>query len=195
MDASTIINLLALLFSLIAIITSAIIATRQSRLMQHANTLSILVELFREFRSGELKQSVGYVEKKLWEEHPPGKISLRQLPQPAVAHSSRIASFFSNVGILVANGIIDGLTVTSYMGGTILRTWSCLEPYIRQDRKIFGRDDYHQYFEHLACIADENRATNANLLPNLKRMPTSVKSQAQLGSVEERPGDHNGAAR
>jgi hypothetical protein len=72
MDASTFMNVLALMFSLIAIIASAIIAMRQSRLMQHANTLSILVELFREFRSGEFKQSVGYVEMKLWEEHPPG---------------------------------------------------------------------------------------------------------------------------
>jgi hypothetical protein len=72
---------------------------------------------------------VGYVESKLWEEHPPADVSLRQLPQPAMAHSSRVASFFSSIGILVAHEIIDGLTVTSYMGGTVLRTWSRLAPY------------------------------------------------------------------
>jgi hypothetical protein len=114
-------------------------------------------------------------------------MSLRQLPQPGIAHSSRVASFFSNVGILVANEIIDGLTVTSYMGGTILRTWSRLEPYILHERQILKRNEYHQYFEHLACVADDNRAANANLRLNLKRMPAPVpqdRSQAQSSSAE-----------
>lgn len=52
MDASSFLNLLALVFSLVVITSSANIAMRQSRIMQHANTLHPC-RIIQRIRSGE----------------------------------------------------------------------------------------------------------------------------------------------
>jgi hypothetical protein len=49
------INLAALAFSLLALITSTVIALRQSKIMQHSNLLPIVNDLFERFRSPDFR--------------------------------------------------------------------------------------------------------------------------------------------
>ena len=79
MDAGTLVNILALCFSAIALITSTTFALRQSRLMQHANLLPTVAEILREFNTPEFKRDLHYVCTRLWDEHPP-RVPFDDLP-------------------------------------------------------------------------------------------------------------------
>ncbi|HEV8372957.1 MAG TPA: hypothetical protein VGR68_07120 [Actinomycetota bacterium] len=175
MDESSLpLNLAALAFSVLAIITSTTIALRQSRLMHHANLLPILTEIFDEFRASEFKQHMAYVTGELWRQHPPGAIGFDDLSDSARRHAGTVTSYYNTVGILVANRIISDLLVASYMGRSILQAWRHLEPYIRSERRLRDDDSWNLFFENLAAVTAENPPSRIDARLRLKRMSAST---------------------
>jgi hypothetical protein len=175
MDESSLpLNLAALAFSVLAIITSTTIALRQSRLMHHANLLPILTEIFDEFRASEFKQHLAYVTGELWRQHPPGAIGFDDLSDSARHHAGTVTSYFNTVGILVANRIISDLLVASYMGRSVLQAWIYLEPYVRTDRRRRDDDSWNLFFENLAAVMEENPPSRIDARLRLKRMSAST---------------------
>lgn len=59
--------------SLIIAVIALVIAWRLNSLAKQANTLPILIDMFREFRSAEFKQHQSYVLESLKKEHNPIK--------------------------------------------------------------------------------------------------------------------------
>jgi hypothetical protein len=178
---SLLINLAAVTFSLVALITSTAIALRQSRIMQHSNLLPILTELFDQFRSSDFKQHFKYVRTELQKNYPPDTADIDSLPEAAERHVAPVADFFQLVGLLVANSILDDLLVASYMGRSVLLAWSDLEPYIRAARKRRSDPNFFFFFEHLAYLTAQNPPSRINRLLKLNKMPHSDTSLVTAG--------------
>ncbi len=155
-DISLIINACALAFSLLAIIISATFAWRQLRIMEYSNLLPMITDVFAKFGTATFRQHREYIISKLWLEYPSEEFGFTKLPDQIRDHVYAVALFFNTVGILVANGMIDGLAASSYMGGSVIKTWERLEPHIRHERKIRPDENYMAHYEHLACLVREN---------------------------------------
>lgn len=174
MDTATLtINICALTFSLLATVISTTIARRQSRMMEQANLLPIMTEILGEFRIPEFRIHRDYVVTRLWLECPSEENGFTRLPDEAKSHVYAVAGFFNTVGALVANGMISSLAVSSYMGGSALRTWEKLEPYIRHERRIRPDENYHAFFEHLICLLKDAPPPVIDRRLGLRRLPAS----------------------
>jgi hypothetical protein len=187
MNGAILSNIAALAFSLLAIITSTITALRQTRIMQNANLLPIIAEVFDRFRESDFKQHLGYVSTELWEQHPPTKgIPFDDLPEEARRHATPVASFFGLVGMLAANGMISDLMVASYMGRSIVRAWTHLEPYIRNERERRGDPNWYLFFEHLASIVTAYPPSKIDSTLRLRRMPVVRPDSAKAPAHHEK---------
>jgi len=118
----------ALVLSLVALVVSGAVSWRQLRLAQHANTLPVLVDLFREHRSVDLARARQFVHEEL-----PGcdvSAGLGGLPEGSRDLVRELAWFYDNLGALVAHGVIDIAPVFGYLGGSVISVWESLEPVV-----------------------------------------------------------------
>ena len=146
----------SLVVSILALVVSGGVAVRQLTRLRHSNMLPVAVDLFREFRTPEFRAAMRYLTGTLWSEHPPGDdVGVLDLPDDVRARVVPVVSYFNNVGVLVANDVIDDATVRGFMSGSVLRAWDRTAPYIRVERSRRADPTYNAYFEHLAarCIA------------------------------------------
>ncbi|MGW5640131.1 DUF4760 domain-containing protein [Streptomyces sp. NPDC003832] len=128
MPIGGLVNVAALLVSVAALLISGAASYRQLILARHANTLPVLVELFREHRSDRLTEARLYVHQEL----PRCDISegLQSLPPEKRKLVRDLAYFYDNLGALVAHEIVDIGPVSGYLGGSVLSTWECIEPLV-----------------------------------------------------------------
>jgi hypothetical protein len=153
----------------------------QSRLMHHANLLGALTDILGEFRTLEFKRHLAFVKRELQARYPSQGGGIESLPEDALAHVQPVMGFFGAVGTLVANGVIDRVVVASYMGGSTLDAWSQLAPYIQNERKHRGDENYYKFFEHLAFIAHQYPPSRLKKELRLEGMPTSAGISGRLG--------------
>ncbi|MFI9568361.1 DUF4760 domain-containing protein [Streptomyces rishiriensis] len=146
-------NITALLVSVGALLVSGAASYRQLKLAGHANTLPVLVELFREHRSDHLAQARWFVHQQL-----PGRDvseGLQSLTPDELKLVRDLAWFYDNLGALVAHEIVDIGPVSGYLGGSVISTWECMEPLVtahRARRSAAGLDqgaDWQGYYENL----------------------------------------------
>lgn len=164
-------DVLSIVLSGLALAISALVAARQLRLARHTNLLPVMIDMFREFRGREFKEQLGYIEERLWEDCPPQDTGTVDLPEAAKERVVSVASFFNTVGLLVAHGVIGKVIPASYMGGSVLRAWSRLAPYIQTERVRRGDPNYYCFFEHLAAVADATSPDQLAGLLKLRKMP------------------------
>lgn len=173
MEASQVSNAIALALSLVAVAVSAVSAFRQATLMQHANLLPVLIDMFRDFREPEFRQHLAFIEEELWERCPPGGTGIDDLPQEVRSRVIPAMSFFANAGTLVANGVITDVMAASYMRGSVLVAWSHLAPYIRNERDRRDDETYYLFFEHLASVIAQYEPTRLRDVLKLKTVSES----------------------
>ncbi|MGW1746912.1 DUF4760 domain-containing protein [Streptomyces sp. NPDC002092] len=136
-----------------ALLVSGAASYSQLRLAKHANTLPVLVELFREHRSDYLAEARRFVHQEL----PDRDVSegLDSLSREEAKKARDLAWFYDNLGALVAHGIVDIEPVSGYLGGSVISTWESMRPLIvahRTRRMAAGRDDgiqWQGYYENL----------------------------------------------
>jgi hypothetical protein len=149
--------LAALFVSIVATLSAAaaaIYVKRQTKLIRHANSLPVLVDLFTEHRGARLAEA----RKLLYERK--GQLDLErgldQLPQEEAALIRELSWFYDNLGALVAHDIVDLGPISGYLGGAVLENWATLAPIVTVERKL--RSDladperYQEYFENLAVL-------------------------------------------
>jgi hypothetical protein len=145
-------ELAALLVAFLALLTSVWTARRQLALTQRSNDVPALIDLFREFRSPPL------VEARLWlrdnaEANPITGID--GLPE----NVRSLMWFHDHLGVLVAHRIVDLAPVAGFLGGSLLKSWRDLKPYILVERARRANDldpgGFQQYFENLAKLLEE----------------------------------------
>jgi hypothetical protein len=141
------------LVSVVALRVSGLVSVRQLRLTEHANTLPVLVDLFREHRSARLAQARQVV----YEQSPTWDLSagLEGLPESERDLVRELAWFYDNLGALVTHGVVDIEPVSGYLGGSVISVWERLEPLVQAERVKRARNDlpdpnrWQEYFENL----------------------------------------------
>lgn len=172
---SLFINISALTLSLVATIVSTIFARRQVRMAEHSN-LANVTELLSEFQTPEFRLHRDYVTTRLWSECPSEEAGFTNLPDEPRRHVYAVANFFNTVGKLAANGMVSSLAISSYMGRSILRTWTSLEPYIRYERRTRPDENYMAFFEHIVCLVRETPPSVIKRRLRLRRLPADAQT-------------------
>lgn len=67
----------------------------------------------------------------------------------------RVSHYLDNLGVLVANDLLNPHLAAGFLGDSTLRLWSLLEPFIERERALRSPNAYLQYFEHLAATVHE----------------------------------------
>ncbi|AGL18828.1 DUF4760 domain-containing protein [Actinoplanes sp. N902-109] len=166
MTASTLLSLSSLVVSVLALVVSGGVAVRQLVRMRHSNMLPVALDLFREFRTEQFRADMRYLVERLWTDWPPGGTGVLDLPDEPRARVVRVASYFNNVGVLVANGVVDERMVRGFMGQSVLRAWDRVAPFLRVERTRRSDPAYNAYFEHLAA-----RSIAVPPVPGLEQVP------------------------
>ncbi|MFE6398923.1 DUF4760 domain-containing protein [Streptomyces alboflavus] len=167
----------ALVVSVVALMMSVSVSFRQLRLTQHANTLPVLVDLFREHRSVRLARARQVVHERL----PALDLSagLDGLPEDERELVRELAWFYDNLGALVAHGVVDVEPVSGYLGGSVISVWEGMRPLVEAERAKRARNTmpdpnrWQEYFENLYLLVRENPADRARARTQLWRVRRS----------------------
>ena len=171
MTSSTVLSLSSLVVSLLALVVSAGVAIRQLARLRHSNLLPVALDLFREFRTAEFREHLRYLRDDLWEQSPPGGLGVVDLSDEARGHLAPVSGYFNNMGVLVANGVVDAELVQSFMGGSIMVAWSRVAPYVEVERQRRSDPNYALFFEHLAALCIRTPPGELNRRLRLERVP------------------------
>jgi hypothetical protein len=148
--SSLIISIIALTVSIIV----AIVAFRQMKISQKANTLAAVTSLLKEYRSPEFKDKISFIHGTLQKEFKP-ELGIWSLPELERKNVLSVCHLCDTLGALIAHDIVSEKLVISYMGGSIDAVWRSLEKFIIGEREIRNKkcgienSDYQLYFEHL----------------------------------------------
>jgi hypothetical protein len=146
-------QLAPLLLSIVAIIVSSMNSIRQWRLSRHANSLRVLVDLFKEHREDRLARARKFVYIELANYNTDKGLS--SLPEEERLLVRDLAWFYDNLGALVVHKIVDLKPVAGYLGGSVINVWERLKPIVdveRELRQVAGMPDpgrWQEYFEML----------------------------------------------
>ncbi|WP_306204118.1 DUF4760 domain-containing protein [Actinoplanes sp. RD1] len=142
----------SLVVAALALLVSAGVAWRQLNYMRHGTMLPVALDMFAEFRTPQFRTCMRYLTEDLHREHPPGEEGILSLPDDVRALVVPAVSYFNNLGLLVAQRVVDPDVVRGFMNHSILRAWDRTAPYIRVERARRNDPAYYQYFEHLAAV-------------------------------------------
>jgi hypothetical protein len=128
----------------IAAVRYARASAREARL---ANEFPIFLELLRDYR--ELEPDRKYVFTQLASDCPDASIGIRGLPPEIHDKVVGISHFPDQLGLLVQRDLANPDSIAGFIGGSILRMWAAIGPFIYAEAKL--RDEsYQRYFEDLA---------------------------------------------
>ncbi len=80
-----------------------------------------------------------------------GASGIRGLPDDVAQASLKVSHFLDNLGVLVANDLLDPKLAAGFLGDSTLRQWLLLQPFVERERELRSPNAYLQYFEHLAA--------------------------------------------
>jgi hypothetical protein len=163
MDVAQSINAMALLVALSAVVTSSLLTWRALRLNHNANHLPIVLDALKAQRTGAFTRT----ELELWEELPKQKAELgfAKLPEPLRSAAFDISCYYQHLGCLAEYGVADWDFIAVQTTHRMLRTWRCIEPFVRAERR--------------------NRGSNNSFLNSYERFATKV-SKTDIDAATER---------
>ncbi|MFE2103546.1 hypothetical protein, partial [Streptomyces sp. NPDC059468] len=164
----------ALVVSLVAFGVSGAVSWRQLRLSKQANTLPVVVDLFREHRSVRLARARTFV----LEELPACDLSLglAGLPDEGQDLVREPAWYYDNLGALVTHGVVEIEPVSGYLGGSVISVWEHMEPLVAVERARRAQNAlpdpnrWQAYFENLYHLVRETPAEQARAETPLWRL-------------------------
>jgi hypothetical protein len=135
---------------------SVAVAYSQNALTRRAYLFPFASEILSELRSSDFRMRLDYVEQDLSAECPQAPDGRYRLTDAARGEARPVMSYFNTVGLLVVQNALAIETVASVMGGSVVRAWEVLAPYIYDERERRGGDpNYYGYFEHLAVVIQQ----------------------------------------
>ncbi|WP_405407144.1 hypothetical protein [Streptomyces decoyicus] len=172
-----VVEIAALVVSVVALMVSGAVSVRQLRLTAHANTLPVLVDLFREHRSVRLARARQFVHEQL----PVCDLSagLAGLPEDGQDLVRELAWYYDNLGALVAHGVVDIEPVSGYLGGSVISVWEHIEPLVAAERARRAQNAlpdpnrWQEYFENLYHLVLDMPAEQARARTPQWRLPRS----------------------
>jgi hypothetical protein len=164
-------NIISLAISIAAVAVSVAFAFRQTKMMETANTLPVLLDFFREFRGDEFRKKQSIMLDKL--PSVSADNGLCHLPEEVQRPTIYVIHYYDNLGAMVAHGLISADVVLSVYGESVDRCWRLVEPYIKQERDIRGDPEYQILFEHIASLAERNQGREARRRLRLRSRTTT----------------------
>ena len=160
---------IGLTISVSALVVSVVTALRQQRASESSNAVTVILDVFREFRSPEMVKARRYVMQRLDPAvYDPCK-GMDGLPADLKYQAIRISHFFDQLGVLVAHDLVSRDAIVGFLGGSVLSSWDKLSPYIRGDRQVRNAE-YQEYFEMLTNIC--GRDNPKSVLDRVRRRRT-----------------------
>ncbi|WP_433458406.1 hypothetical protein [Micromonospora sp. CA-248212] len=132
------INVLALVVALAAVVTSSFLAGRALRLNQNANHLPIVLDALKAQRLPEFTRR----EAELWEELPKHDVALgfTRLPEPLRGCAFEVSCYYQHLSYLAEYGLADWDFIAVQTTYRLLRTWDCIQAHVDAERKYRGSE-------------------------------------------------------
>jgi hypothetical protein len=143
-------NVVAVVLSTAALVTSIIFARRQTSISHGANFLAILQSAFASLRMEFFIYAQEYVYRRMGR-HAPGR-GYRGLAPRVRIKVLAVSNFYNDLGKLVTHGALNEEAALASFGVSLAATWAILEPFIDAERKLTGLP-FMVYFEDMACRA------------------------------------------
>jgi hypothetical protein len=183
-------NTIALVFSLIAIVISAISALRQTSDVRRSNLMLYMTEKGEFYRSKAYRKARDYIITQLCQ-FDPTVVGVYGLPEPAIDYVLLVGGFYQDIGTLVVTRVVqEDVAVALYYTG-IKEMWRVLEPYIQGEREIRrakGLGSFWGSFEDIAAYVDSVSHEKVRQKFLRRRFPTpSVGLVRSSGQVKETP--------
>lgn len=153
MDSSGIVNLVATLIALTAVIVTVRFSLHQTKVMQNANNIPVTIDLLSKFQYAEFHDRHDYVCLRLQSENDPGR-GVRGLSTEARTAFFGVVYFYQSFAEISIFGIVDEEMFVSILHYRILRVWEAVVPFVEKERELRGGDaTYLALFEELATRA------------------------------------------
>jgi hypothetical protein len=159
MGSAEVLSWVAVAVSVIALLVSGVLTHRQATLARHSNDMRALVDLMQEFRGAAFYDAEFRVLNDVANEIGP-EGDYQHLSKKSRAAVNTVMSFFTCLGALVHQGIMQERTLVPIYGFRAAQAWEVLEPYVKQERVRRGDDMLGKPFEDFVCRARRNRPTH-----------------------------------
>jgi hypothetical protein len=137
-----------------------------------------MMEVLRDFRSGDLIRALQYISTKLHEEHPE-PVALSNLPSPARENALSVAVYFQGIGTFATLGILDKDIIERALSRQVIVSWLALEPYVLKERERgMSAISGFRYFEDLAVGSTHRWLSNPEF--NLRTFDFDSATRSQL---------------
>ena len=135
-------NIVAIVLSAVAVVTSAYTALQHRTLQKAANFAPAYMQLIRQYQTLEFHDHFRYVTTKLRADHDP-QLGISGLPDEARRAVYDIAYFYHGYGVLKLLRIIDDQVLPG-MQSRIVAVWDAIEPYVERERELCGSSVVYQ---------------------------------------------------
>ncbi|MFC8519422.1 hypothetical protein [Streptomyces sp. NPDC057257] len=155
MDSSVIFNVVTTGIAVVAVVTSVVFSARQARIAQHANHISVMVDLLQEFRSVNFHEQHDYLCTRLGAEHDPAG-GVQGLPAEAKAAFYNVVYYYQSFANLAVFELLDETLMVTVLRTRIVSVWQAVRPFVERERELRGETgggSYMSIFEELARLA------------------------------------------
>lgn len=143
----------AFVLSIVALLVSLLTGTRQLILTRQANSIRLLVDMFKEHRDEHLAAARHFVFSELSDYDV--KDGLASLPEDKRQLVRDLSWYYDNIGALVVHNVVDIEPVSGYLGGALTEVWQKMCPLVEAERNkraaagFIDPDRPQAYFEIL----------------------------------------------
>ena len=157
---SNLLNMAAIIISLIALMISSYFAIRQSLATKQANQIPVFIDLFKDARNPEFRDR----ERSLWQDLNKNDPSLgfSGLPREKRHDAEIVCSYYSTLAYCVTIGIAEHDLAVIPVHYRLLKTWEAVYPFVVAERKI--RSDGGSFLTLLEDFVAEAKLTDIHTL-------------------------------
>jgi hypothetical protein len=163
-DVSQVINVLALIVALVAVVSSSILTWRAIRSNENAIHLPIVLDLLKPQRTAEFTQKELYVWKHLPGEDPAKGFS--QLEEPLRGYAYEVGTYYQSLSYVAEYGIADWRFIAVQTEHRLLHTWEVIESHVRGERAF--RKNENSFLNTYERFAE--RVRNTDLVEAAQRL-------------------------
>lgn len=169
-NVSSILNVIAALASVSAIVTSTYLAIQALRYSRNANHMPVIIQLFKEHRSEVFVRKERFIWRAMPRQDP--RKGFSRLPRKTQAYATDVALFYLMISYLSEYEISDPELLALQVQYRLLKTWEAIEPHVRQERILRGGE--YTFLNTLEVFVERVRKLDSNAIA--QRMSDRLKS-------------------
>lgn len=179
-NLSVILNFIAVLASVTAVLTSTFLAAQALRYSRNANHMPVIIGLFKEHRSAEFVAKEQLVWRELPQQNPDKGFS--DLPKDLKDCATEVAMFYLMVSYLSEYKIADQEMLGLQVQYRLIKTWEAIESHVRQERTLRGGE--FTFLNTLEVFVQRVRALDNEAIAH--RMFSEIQRISHLRSSQNR---------